>query len=121
MNQADLNQEAWDACFNGKLEQLEHVLYSPELKTHANIYYDDGLCFFWTYEKNHMDIVNYLLYTVKYKFTEKIKENYYQEIIFPGRDIKITMKDINNIIAKRDLYFQLNLLPDDKPNNSYKI
>lgn len=118
MSQSDLNQEAWEACFNGKLEQLEYVLYSPELKIHADIYHDDGLCFLWAYEKNYMDIVNYLLYKVKYKFTDKVKQKVHKEITFPARSMKFIMQDINDIIAKRDLYFQLDRLAD---NNSIPV
>jgi hypothetical protein len=125
MSQSDLNQELWDACLKGDLEQLQYVLHSPELNIYADIYYNNGDCFFWAYERNHMNIVNYLLYDEQYIYSDKFKEKYKLEIInldlSDANKSKITFQEINDLFKKRDLYFELKDLPSKSSGKVVKI
>ena len=114
MSQDDLNQEYCDACFRGDLEQLKYVLHSPELTKHGDIYYDDGDCFYWAYEKKHIEIVDYLLFEANYKFTDKLKKKCEKEKRFAWDELKF-------LFERRNLYLELKNLPDKPPKKSIKI
>ena len=122
MAQDELNQEVWDACYRGDLEQLKYALHSPDLKIHGNIYYDNGDCFFWAYTQKHTDVVNYLLYEEKYVFTDNLKNNWQSFIpASPSSREFSSLDEIKDVFEKRDLYFQLKDLPSKSSKKGIKI
>ena len=118
MTQDDLNQEVFDACYRGNLEQLKYALHSPELKIHGDIYYDKGECFIWAYIEKHMDIVNYLLYEEQYQ-CQNLKKISDSE--FSSNTPSLPLREINDLFEKRDLYFKLNDIPLKKNTKPRKI
>ena len=123
MSQDDLNQELWDACCRGDFDQLKYVLHSNELKIHADMYYDNGDCFYWAYREKHRKVVNYLLYEGKYELTEKLKKKCEDMVSFNDSSNldKVVPQDLYYLFEKRDLYFNLKELPDKTLKKIVKI
>ena len=102
LNQEELNKQFINACYEGRLEVVQYLLKSPELKEHADIHAHNDEGFRCACYEGHLEVIKYLIIDMNID-----KKNYIETYLNENKNNKNERKAIE-LFNTRDLHQKLN-------------